>query len=185
MRTPTASATTVASMFPQGRVLVVPGVGHSVLGADLSFCGIRNVRAWLAGTTVATQCDRVNPFLNPVPSFTPVRSAVPVSQNAKRTLALAANTVREAEGIWLMTGGGVAGLYGGRLITTSPASFKLVRYSIAPGVELTGKIRAVKFGPPFEFDGVVTVGGTVAAHGLLGINGDKAGGTLDGQLVGR
>ena len=186
MRTPTAAATAVASMFPQGRVLVVPGVGHSVVGTDPSFCSIDNVRAWLAGKAVASQCPRGNPYLEVVPRFAPVRSARPARvANTAQTLSLATKTLREAEGMWLMTGGDVAGLYSGRLIATAPRTFSLVRYSIAPGVELTGKVRFVKFGPPLRFDGVVTVGGAGGAHGLLGLSGDKVGGTLDGQIVGR
>ena len=190
MRTPTASATAVASLFPQGRVLVVPGVGHSVVTADPSFCAARNVRAWILGTTPVSQCPKAGPYLNTVPAFPPSRSTKPTRvANAAQTLALATKTLREAEGIWLMTFGGsssgVAGLYSGRLVVTSPRTFTLVRYSIAPGVELSGKIRFVKFGPPLEFDGTLTVGGSGAVHGLLGFSGDKIGGTLDGQIVGR
>jgi pimeloyl-ACP methyl ester carboxylesterase len=185
MRTPTASAGAVAAMFPQGRVLVVPGVGHSVVGADPSFCTIDNVRAWLNGGTVATQCPRGNPFLDAAPAFPPARSTTPRHQTAAQTLALVAKTLREAEGIWLMTSGGVAGLYSGRLVATSSREFRLVRYSITPGVELTGTIRYVKFGPPLQFRGTMTVGGAAAAHGVLGFNGDRVGGTLAGQIVGR
>jgi len=120
-----------------------------------------------------------------VPAFAPARSSAPKHQSVKQTLVLVTKTLREAEGIWLMTNGGVAGLYSGRLVASSPRTFTLIRYSIAPGVELTGKIRFVKFGPPLQFDGTVTVSGARAARGLLGISDDKVGGTLDGQLVGR
>jgi pimeloyl-ACP methyl ester carboxylesterase len=185
LRTPTAAATAVASKFPQGRVLVVPGVGHSVVGTDPSVCTIDNVRAWLAGGTVATQCPRGNPYLDVVPAFAPARSSASKHESVKQTLALVTKTLREAEGIWLMTNGGVAGLYSGRLVASSPRTFTLVRYSIAPGVELNGKVRFVKFGPPLQFDGTVTVGGAGAARGLLGFSGGKIGGTLDGQIVGR
>jgi hypothetical protein len=124
-----------------------------------------------------------------VPSFPPVRSKTPRAQNPTKTLDTASKTIREAEGIWLMTfglGGGtgsVAGIYSGRLVATSDSTFRLVRYSVAPGVELTGKIRFVKFGPPNTFDGVITVGGAAASHGLLGFSGNKVGGTLGGTIV--
>ena len=106
-----------------------------------------------------------------------------------QTLDTASRTIREAEGIWLMTfglGGGtgsLAGIYSGRLVATSSDTFKLVRYSAAPGVELTGKIRFLKFGPPNTFDGVITVRGAAASHGLLGFLGNKVGGTLGGSIV--
>jgi pimeloyl-ACP methyl ester carboxylesterase len=189
MRTPTAAATNVAAMFPQGKVLVVPGVGHSVLGADPSFCGARNVRSWMLGTAIPSQCPRAAPFLDVVPSFPPVRSTKPRPLNPTQTLDTASKTIHEAEGIWLMnfglTGGAgsVAGVYSGRLVATSSNVFKLVRYSVAPGVELSGKIRYVKFGPPNLFDGVITVAGAAASHGLLGFSGSKVGGTLGGTIV--
>ena len=183
MRTPTTGATAVAAKFPQGRVLVVPGVGHSVVGADPTICTIRNVRAWLSGGAVDSKCPRGNPYLNTVPSF-PV-GKTPRIATAAQTLVLSTKTIKEAEAIWLTLGdGNVSGLYSGRL-TAAGRTFSLTRYSIAPGVELTGKVRFVKFGPPLQFDGTVIVGGAGAAHGLLGLNGDKVGGTLDGQLVGR
>src|SRR5204863_307243 len=49
VRTPTANAAAVVQRFPQGHLLVVPGVGHSVLGVDLSFCSLREVRYWVLG----------------------------------------------------------------------------------------------------------------------------------------
>ena len=60
-----------------------------------------------------------------------------------------------------------------------------MRYSIAPGVELSGTLRVTGFGPPFTFEGAVTVGGRLAAPGVLGLTtrGTLAG-TLGGQLVG-
>jgi len=189
MRTPTAAATNVASMFPQGKVLVVPGVGHSVLGADPSFCSARNVRAWILGSAIPSQCPRAAPFLDVVPSFPPVRSTTPRLQSPNQTLDSASKTIREAEGTWLMqfglggSTGSVAGIYSGKLVATSANTFKLVRYSAAPGVELTGKIRFVKFGPPNTFDGVITVGGAAASRGLLGFSGNKVGGTLGGAIV--
>ncbi len=189
LRTPTSSATAVASLFPQGRVLLVPGVGHSVVTADPSFCAARNVRAWILGTAVVNQCPKTNPYLKTIPAFAPARSSHPARPaGVSQTLALATKTIREAEGIWLMTFGGsngVAGLYSGRLVASSPRTFTLVRYSVAPGVELSGKVRFVKFGPPLQFAGVITVGGAGAAHGVLGISGDRVGGTLGGQIVGR
>jgi len=192
MRTPTAAATAVAGMFPQGHVLLVPGVGHSVLGADPSFCSARAVRAWMLANTVPAQCPRAAPFLSVVPSFPAVKSpASPRPQSPTQTLATVANTIREAEGVWLMqfglsgSTGSVGGLYSGKLVSTSGRTFKLVRYSVAPGVELSGKVRFVAFGPPNTFDGVITVGGSAASHGLLGFSGSKVGGTLGGTIVSR
>src|SRR5207302_8875060 len=38
LRTPVANAEMVVDQFPQGKLLVVPGVGHSVIGSDVSGC---------------------------------------------------------------------------------------------------------------------------------------------------
>ncbi len=40
LRTPTANAVSVVARFPQGKLLVVPGVGHSTLTADFSGCAV-------------------------------------------------------------------------------------------------------------------------------------------------
>ena len=49
MRTPTAGATSVVARFPQGRLLVVPGIGHSTLTADYSGCAELAVHTWMTG----------------------------------------------------------------------------------------------------------------------------------------
>ena len=71
--------------------------------------------------------------------------------------------------MWLMNfesgPGAIAGLYGGSLVASSEGTFRLVRYSISPGVEVSGRLRLAAFGPPLRFDGVVTVGGTAARMG--------------------
>ncbi len=186
MRTPAASAAAVISKFPQGQLIVVPSVGHSVLGADPSFCAGRAVRAWMLGTSFSTQCARPEPYVNTSPAFPPARRTTPAGVAA--TFGIASRTLRDAQAVWLMTQAGappqVAGLYGGRLIGTDNG-FRLVRYSIASGVELSGTLRVTGFGPPFTFEGALTVGGKMAAPGLLGLNtrGTLAG-TLGGQLVG-
>src|SRR5918912_4030906 len=68
LRTPAAKAADVAARFPQGRLLVVPGVGHSVLTADFSGCARAAVTTWLAGC-VPGRCGRVPPLVQPVAAF--------------------------------------------------------------------------------------------------------------------
>jgi pimeloyl-ACP methyl ester carboxylesterase len=185
MRTPTASAVAVARLFPQGRVLVVPGVGHSVLTTDLSFCSQRAVRSWLASGTVRASCPRVAPVVRPLGPFSTRRSrAAP-----RATLLLAAKTEREAEATWVQLFGASvkltpAGLYGGKLVPAANGSgFTLVRYSIAPGLLVSGKLRLAAAGPPFRFKGTVRVSGSAAARGTLRISGRNVSGTLGGRRV--
>ncbi len=52
MRTPTASAVEVAAQIPHSKLLVVPNVGHSVLGSDPSSCSHNALLALFAGTPI-------------------------------------------------------------------------------------------------------------------------------------
>jgi hypothetical protein len=76
------------------------------------------------------------------------------------------------------------GVYGGKL-TSAQRQLTLTRYSVAPGVTLTGKLRLTSTNLPLRFQGTVTVAGASAANGILGLNGTSLRGTLGGRLVGR
>jgi hypothetical protein len=101
---------------------------------------------------------------------------------------VARSTVGDAQAIWLMTAGQsgnatVAGLYGGTL-SAAGRTIKLTNYSLERGVRVNGTLTLKKAGPPLVFQGPVTVAGTAAAHGLLGLNGSSLRGTLGGTAVG-
>jgi|SRR5471032_1525039 len=189
MRTPTAGAREVISRFPQGRLLVVPGIGHSTVNADFSGCAAQAVHSWMTGGTVPAQCARPKALVVPVPALPAPGSARPGHPATPgKTLAIATKTVREAEAAWLMTGGvsgstaPVAGIFGGRLVATSGRSFKLVGYSVARGVAVTGTIRITQAGSPLQFQGVVTVAGAGASNGVLGLRAGLLRGTLGGTV---
>jgi pimeloyl-ACP methyl ester carboxylesterase len=186
MRTPTASAVSIVSRFPQGHLLVVPGVGHSVVTADPSGCAARAVRLWMVGGAVPDQCPRSKALIAPIPALPAPGSARPKqAAGPLQTYAIAAKTIREAEAAWLMAApSAVAGIFGGKLVS-SPRGFTLVRYSIARGVALSGKLRLPKLGVPLVFEGTVTVGGAAASTGVLGLSGNSLRGTLGGRIVGR
>jgi pimeloyl-ACP methyl ester carboxylesterase len=187
MRTPTGGADSVAAQFPQGHVLVVPGVGHSVLGADGSGCSQRAVRNWMLGASVPASCPRPGAFVGVTPAY-PAASTRPAT--AAQTLLTATKTIEDAESVWLMTAGlsggsdVVAGVASGKLIESGRA-ITFVKYGIAAGVSLSGTVHLEKFGPPIRFQGTVTVGGRFAATGLLGVSGASVRGTLGGRVVGR
>jgi hypothetical protein len=186
MRTPTAGAASIVARFPQGRLLVVPGVGHSVTTADPSACAALAVRTWMTGGAVPAECPRPKAIVPPVPALPtpgPAQPAKPASP--ARTYAIASATLREAEAMWLNAAPRtVAGVYSGR-IATAARSFTLTRYSIAHGVTLTGTLKLTKISLPLSFQGAVTVGGPGAARGILGLSGTSLRGTLGGRLVGR
>ena len=188
MRTPTAGAVSVATLFPQAHVLVVPGVGHSVLGADISGCAAKVTRDWILGGAVPTACARPAPIV-------PVTSAYPAPLTKRAgplpTLGIARTTIQDAEGIWLMTDAlsgssdPVAGIFGGFLVPTSVRSFKLVNYSVEAGVSVSGTLTIAKNGAPLDFAGLVGVSGKSAAGGVLIVAGTHVRGVLNGRTVGR
>jgi hypothetical protein len=103
---------------------------------------------------------------------------------------VATKTIREAEAAWLMTAGlsgstaRVPALYGGYLVATSAQTFKLVRYSIAHGVAVSGTVKITSAGPPVVFQGSLTISGAGAATGVLGLQHGVLRGALGGRLFG-
>ncbi|HEX6702653.1 MAG TPA: alpha/beta fold hydrolase [Gaiellaceae bacterium] len=196
LRTPTAQAAAVAARFPQGRLLIVPGVGHSVLSADLTGCAESAVKTWLAGGTPPTRCRRSPAFVPPLAAFpASVEALKPAGATGLRgrTLAGVSRTVREAAATWALAVTGfasapraLAGPYGGT-VRVAGISFSLSRYSIVPGLEVTGKLdlhRPVTGSLfPLRFVGSVTVGGAKAAQGRLRIGPARLAGKLGGRAV--
>jgi pimeloyl-ACP methyl ester carboxylesterase len=189
LRTPTANAVSVVARFPQGRLLVVPGVGHSTLTADFSGCAVNAVRTWMTGGVPPTECARAQPLVKPVPAL-PVLPARPHRVSPAATLAVVTATLKEAEAAWLMTDGltgassAVPGIYGGKFTSPGGNTIVLTGYTVAQGVSLSGKLKIAKPGPPLQFEGFLTVSGPRAAAGVLGLKSGSLRGTLGGKLVG-
>jgi pimeloyl-ACP methyl ester carboxylesterase len=173
LRTPMANAADVAARFRQGRLVIVPGVGHSVMTADLSFCAVKTVRLWLAGGTPPAQCRRVAPLVAPIPLLSVAPGTSRLSRPA--TLTAVRKVVREAEASALLAlispsgSASVSGLYGGRL-SGSGTTIHLVRYTDVPGLSLDGTLKLVTGqGPPLRFKGTITVSGARATSLSLAI----------------
>ena len=185
MRTPTSSASAVIRSFPQGHLLVVPAVGHSTVTADPSLCAIRAVRSWATDGNVPATCQRPSFIVTPPGAYPPARAARIASPRA--TFALADRTIEEAEALWLTTAFGagrpVAGLASGKLTPGASSSFRLDRYAIAPGVELSGRLTAAASGFPLRFNGTLAISGKSAAHGKLTLKRGVLTGTLGGVKV--
>ncbi len=185
LRTPTAGAASVVQHFPQGRLLVVPGVGHDPVDADLSLCAAREVRYWALGLLTSSTCPRAPSLVGTVPAFPRVRG----KQSPRSTRALALKTVTEAQAAWavaLVSSGGLhpAGLYGGSLVPTRTGlGFRLVGYSIATGIQVGGRLTAPAGDFPLRFSGTVKVSGRNAAHGTLHISGKSVSGVLGGRRI--
>jgi pimeloyl-ACP methyl ester carboxylesterase len=184
LRTPVANAVAIARQFPQSHLIVVPGVGHSVLTADISFCAARAVRQWIQGAALpaSAACPRPPAFVKTLTAF-PRTSA----RTAQATLTVAVKAVREAEASWLQvllasTPLTPAGLYGGRLVPSTGLAFTLKGYSVAPGILLSGRITA-KVSTSFAFTGTVRVSGPRAVAGTLRVTPTRIAGTLGGRPV--
>ncbi len=188
LRTPTANAIAVISAFPQGQLVTVPGVGHSVSSADFSGCAAEAIRRWMTGTLgpfKQASCPRVPPAAKILGVF-PHR---PAKRTVKSTLAAASKTVREAEATWLqivLSPAALAprGLYGGKLVLAKAGlSFTLTSYSAVPGVTVTGRVDFVPGGLPLLHKGTLRVSGPAALAGTLTFSNNSVSGKLGGRPV--
>jgi pimeloyl-ACP methyl ester carboxylesterase len=59
LRTPPEVSAHVAALMPGTQRVVVPGVGHAIIGADASGCGDRQLLRFVAGRAVGSACPRV------------------------------------------------------------------------------------------------------------------------------
>lgn len=182
LRTPTASAAALVSLFPQGHLLVVPGVGHSVLGSDFSLCSQRAVRTWIQSGTARASCPHVAPLVRPLSAF-PQR----VVRAPRATLLVAEKAVREGVATWfqvLFSTAKIAppGLDGGKLVPLRNG-FRLVRYALVPGVFVSGTLRVSGLGLVYALDGTLRVSGPSAAPGTLRVASSRVSGSLGGTRV--
>ena len=172
MRTPTSNAAAVVSQFPQGHLLVVPGVGHSVLTTDPSDCTANAVRAWLDGAAVPTRCPPTRPYIADVPripvSLAKAQPAHGTSGLRGRTLSVVETDVQDSFAAEVASGGSVAGLSSG-VVSGSLGSITLTDYGDVPGVTVSGRLvlRMPKRGAVIVPTGSVIVSGSKAAHGTV------------------
>jgi pimeloyl-ACP methyl ester carboxylesterase len=194
IRTPTAYGVTMASRFRQGRVLVVPGAGHSVL--NHSPCAATAVRGWLQGAPPPAVCKKFSLYVPPIGAWrrsiatTPPVARVPGLTG--RTLAALQQTIHDIEDNWLLTRDAqetLTGLVGGRLTPAPSGSVRLEAYSSVPGLAVTGtlSLRIDPYGDPavpvIVQYGTLTVAGSGAARGRITLAGNRLTGTLARRSV--
>jgi pimeloyl-ACP methyl ester carboxylesterase len=186
MRTPTAGAQSVIAQFPQGKLVVVPGIGHSVVSTDPSGCAARAVHDWMLDPSSSDACARPPFLVAPIGPFpkAPVRRATPAA-----TFGLVTKTVAEAEAAWLFgasSGGSdpVPGLASGNLVPNGSDAFRLAGYALVPGIAVSGTVKlAERGGVTLKFQGQLTVAGRSAAPGTLQLVASRLHGTLGGRSV--
>jgi len=180
LRTPTVDARAVAARIPGSQVLVVPFVGHSVLGSDFSGCAQRAVGQFFAGYRVS-RCRtsrRIVPLAAP-PSSTRGLSG---RSRATRTLAAAISSLTylsydelaSAVAGSLVNGSRFGGLRGGFAVLSG--RYELHAYSVVGGVTLTGALRPGR-------GGLLRVAGRGAAGGTLHVTRTRTYGVLGGTAV--
>jgi len=206
LRTPTSGAREVAAEIPGSHLLVVPGVGHSVLGSDLSGCSAKALQALFkptgaggAGGSPILPCRAGGQLLNLIglsPLAPPRLAAVAAPRDdpgrAGRTLRAVTLTLADVtrqltilalqSGEIEATGGSLTLRFGGLRAgwaRVSGATLTLHHYSYVPGVTVSGAVRPT--GVSLRVGGSAAAGGTLRSgprpHARLS-------GTLGGHPVG-
>jgi pimeloyl-ACP methyl ester carboxylesterase len=199
LRTPTSGAREVAAAIPGAHLLVVPGVGHSVLGSDLSDCSDKALQALFkpagAGGNPILPCSGGRQLLNLIglSPLAPARlAAVPAPRDepgrSGRTLravsltladlarqlairALDSGELEETSGSLTLRLGGLRAGWA----RIAGAALTLHAYSYVPGVTVSGAITAAGTS--------LRVAGSAAARGTLR-SGPRPGAPLAGNLAG-
>jgi pimeloyl-ACP methyl ester carboxylesterase len=191
LRTPTSAARSVAALIPDAQLLIVPYVGHSVIGGDFSGCAEAAVSAFFAGSQVRPCASSTNIF-TPTP-ITPTKLAYLHAQRGLagkpgRTLTavldaivdldhqvVAATLQADQE---LPSGSSFGGLRGGYAKLTSAAAL-LRGFSFVSGVKLSGTF-PVKNGELQP--ATIRVYGAAASPGTVSFgSGKRLTGTLGGK----
>lgn len=196
LRTPTSNAREVAAQAPGSHLLVVPEVGHSVLGSDLSGCASKALQALFKPLPIKP-CAKGGPEILGLLKLTPlapvrISAVAPATGNRGlpgRTLAAVgltlADFLRQAalHALGALESGNLGGLISLRVgglrsgwAAAEQAGLVLHDYSYVPGVTVSGKVTASEV--------VLHVGGSAAARGTLRLKPHQAlGGTLGGRRV--
>ena len=185
LRTPIEGAVKLAALLPHSTLVAVPGTGHSVLGADLTGCSDKALKAFFADRKVNTHCRRKNGRIRPdgpiAASLKDVKPAVAPGTRG-RVVSAAALTVYDvleqgadsllSNPLGLIEGGG---LRGGRFFETRN-SIRMRGVTLVPGVSISGDITD---GGGARF----SIAGSKSARGHLRIRGNHVAGTIGGRRV--
>jgi pimeloyl-ACP methyl ester carboxylesterase len=178
LRTPPESSADVASKIPGAVRVVVPGVGHAVVGGDPSGCGVRALGRFLDGLPVASTCPRVGTGVPdvaiPPRRFSSLRAIHGLPPRVGRTAEAIRLTVDDLvfalSPAFLSYSGG--GLRGGSFAVRRDRVV-IDRYSAVDGVRITGVARRRVLR--------LRIAGPAAAAGSVSV----ANGTISGRLGGR
>jgi len=190
LRTPTSGAREVAAQIPGSHLLVVPHVGHSVLGSDLSGCASAALQALFAHKPIKPCSPAAVPALVQLTPLAPARlSDVAVARGyhglAGRTLDALSLTLadfsRQAglQALSALTSGNLSGLTEVRVGglrsgwgELNGAGLWLHAYSYVPGMTVSGSITSgqtvLQIGGPAAAQGTISLGPHGSLAGILG-----------------
>jgi pimeloyl-ACP methyl ester carboxylesterase len=180
LRTPPAGSARVAAALGAQRV-VIPGVGHAVVGGDPSRCGIRRLYAFLRGRPASARCPRVPAQVPetgvPPTSLRGLAPAAGVPGRRGRTVRALDVTLDDvtfalSPAVGSPPAGG--GLRGGTFRLRRRA-IVLRRLQVVPGVRVSGRL-------PRRGSARLRISGSSAARGEVRIS---ARGVVRGRLGGR
>jgi pimeloyl-ACP methyl ester carboxylesterase len=143
LRTPPASSAQVAAAIPGATRVVVPGVGHSVLSADLSACGLRALVAFATARPVTPTCPRVATHVPatgiPPGSLDDVAPARGLPARVGRTVGAVRATLDDlaftlSPALGSPSGGGLRG----GTYRSSGGRLRLRALQVVPGVRVSG-----------------------------------------------
>ncbi len=191
LRTPPEVSARVAAEIPGSHRLVVPGVGHAIIGDDFSGCGERALLRFVANRSVPATCPRVPTGVvgvqPPPASFAALKGVPGLPLKAGRTVRALGATIDDilllySEAILTNSGGGLRGgswaFHGGRL--------HLDHYQAVPGVEVTGggasTARALERGWRLKITGARAAHGTIVFHAHGRVTGRLGGRRIHGIL---
>jgi pimeloyl-ACP methyl ester carboxylesterase len=182
LRTPLEDARRTALQYPNAQVLAVPGVGHSVLGTDLSGCAVKGTVAFLRGRPVAA-CSRTSAAARRQGLSLPYAPASISDLRPTGTSGLAGRTFSAVSVTLAGVGYDAAfatssrrpGLRAG-YVTSTRKTLALHGVEWIRGVRVTGTLRS-------NGSGTLTVSGQSAAAGTLTFTRTHVSGTLGGRPV--
>jgi pimeloyl-ACP methyl ester carboxylesterase len=185
LRTPPEISARIAAKIPGSIRVVVPGVGHAIIGDDSSGCGERALVNFVSGRHVAATCKRVPTGVrgnhSPPASFAALAGVKGEPLKVGRTLRALAATVDDvsillSRAILTATGGG---LRGGSWDLRDFPGLHLRNYQAVPGVEVSGHLRYTD--RSLRRGWQLRITGTNAAHGTIKL---RTGGKVTGRLGG-
>ena len=181
LRTPPAVSARVAARLPGAARVVVPGVGHAVVGGDPSGCGVRRLLAFLQGRPASAPCRRVATLVPSAPvlprTLGQVAPAGGVPGRAGRTVAALDATLDDLTfALSPALGSPLAGpgLRGGSF-RLRRGGIVLYRLQVVRGVRVSGVL-------PSRGSASLRLSGSAAAAGRLRVS---PRGAVRGRLGGR